>query len=255
MPQIGLGTYSLKAKSIQAGLEQGYRLLDTAWQYGNECEVGDAVKNAHIPREELFITTKVWTQHVREKKVRLALEKSLKNLKLDYIDLYLIHWPADGYEQAWEEMLILKEEGKIKNIGVSNFTLTQMNNIKRYGEVPTVNQIESHPYFANDEIIKACKEMSIVPQAWCPLGGPYSRLKEEKVVEQLARKYEKESAQIILKWHIQRGVSIIPRSGNIERQRSNLQVFDFCLEAEDMRVIDGLETGKRMGADPNNFDF
>lgn len=255
MPQIGLGTYGLDAEAIQSGLEQGYSLLDTAWQYGNEREIGYAIEKTHIPREKLFITTKVWTQHIRENRVRSALEESLKNLRVDYVDLYLIHWPAEGYEQTWEQMLLLRDEGKIKNIGVSNFTLEQLNNIIKYGEVPAVNQIESHPYFSNKIIIDKCEKMSIIPQAWCPLGGPYSGLKDEKIFEQLAKKYERDIAQIILRWHIQHGVSVIPRSKNIERQGNNLQLFDFCLEPEDMNMIDKLETGKRLGADPDNFNF
>lgn len=255
IPQIGLGTFDLKKKSILAGIEAGYRLIDTAWQYGNENEVGMAVKECEVPREKLFITTKLWTEHVRTGSTRKALEESLKNLKLEYVDLYLIHWPAEGYESAWEDMIKLRDEGKIKNIGVSNFTHNQLNRIRKSGVNPVLNQVESHPYFKNDEIITLCKSFSILPQVWCPIGGSNSNLKENVLFRELSKKYVKTPVQIILRWHIQRGVLLIPRSKNFERLKENINVFDFVIDDTDMEKINALNTGSRMGADPENFRF
>ncbi len=255
IPQIGLGTFDLKEEPIRNGIDMGYRLLDTAWQYGNEKEVGNAIRSCSLSREEIFVTTKLWTEHIRTNSTRKALEESLRNLQLEYIDLYLIHWPADGYEKAWEMMIRLKEEGKIKNIGVSNFTKEQLDNLKGSGVNPALNQIESHPYFRNDDLIRECKKRGILAQAWCPLGGSYSNLKANQVFETLSEKYEKKPAQIILRWHIQRNMLLIPRSQNYQRLQENIEVFHFQLEEEDMKKIDELETGKRMGADPENFNF
>lgn len=255
IPKIGLGTFDLKTASIRNGLETGYRLLDTAWQYGNEAEVGTAVRESGIGREGIFITTKLWTDHIRAGKVREALEESLRNLKMDYVDLYLIHWPAGGYEKAWEEMISLMEEGKTRNIGVSNFQEHHLDAIADTGVAPAVNQIESHPYFRNDEVIDACRRKNIPVQAWCPLGGPYSNLKSNRLFEELSYKYDKTPAQVILRWHMQRGMMVIPRSSNIKRLRDNIQIFDFELDETDMMKINALDTGKRMGADPDHINF
>lgn len=255
IPQIGLGTFDLKEESILNGLEAGYRLLDTAWQYKNEQEVGKAIKKSGINREELFVTTKIWTDFIRSGEIEKALHESLENLTLDYIDLLLIHWPATGYESAWEKMIELREKGLVKNIGVSNFTAQMIANISVSGVLPVINQIESHPYFQNDEVIDFCKERNIMPQAWCPLGGSYSNLKNNALFEELSEKYSKSPAQIILRWHIQRNMLIIPRTQNKERLRDNMDIFDFELSSEDVKKINSLNTGRRMGADPENFNF
>lgn len=255
IPQIGLGTFDLKEESILNGLEAGYRLLDTAWQYKNEQEVGKAIKKSGINREELFVTTKIWTDFIRSGEIEKALHESLENLTLDYIDLLLIHWPATGYESAWEKMIELREKGLVKNIGVSNFTAQMIDNISVSGVLPVVNQIESHPYFQNDEVIDFCKEKNIMPQAWCPLGGSYSDLKNNALFEELSGKYSKSPAQIILRWHIQRNMLIIPRTQNKERLRDNMDIFDFELSSEDVKKINSLNTGRRMGADPDCFNF
>lgn len=255
IPQIGLGTYDLKSDSIRNGIDVGYRLLDTAWQYGNECEVGKAVRESGIDRREFFVITKLWTEQIRMFKVREALEESLQNLKMDYVDMYLIHWPVDGFEKAWEEMNLLMEEGKIKTIGVSNFNKQHLDRIGDIGVLPAVNQIESHPYFRNDEMIKECVNRNIKVQAWCPLGGSYGNLKTDKLFGEMAQKYDRTPAQIILRWHIQRGMLIIPRSSNIQRLKGNMDIFDFELNEADMNKINDLDTGRRVGADPDNFNF
>lgn len=256
IPQIGLGTYDLKADAICNAIRAGYTLLDTAWQYRNEGEVGCAVRKSGIRREEVAISTKVWTEDIRLGRVREELEESLKALQTDYVDLYLIHWPAIGFERAWETMARLKEEGKVREIGVCNFEPHHFEELERVsGIVPVLNQIESHPYFQNTELIQYCKGRGVLAQAWCPLGGSYSKLTEEPVFGELAKKYGKTPAQVILRWHLQRGVWMIPRSGNPVRQRDNKELFDFALDDADMERIGRMDTGHRIGADPDNFTF
>lgn len=256
IPQMGLGTFDLKEKEILAGIETGYRLLDTAWQYGNEVDVGRAIKKSSVKREAIVVTTKLWTEDIRKKQVRRALEDSLRNLQTDYVDLYLIHWPAVGYLQAWEVMLKLKEEGKVKEIGVSNFQKHHIETLKEISDImPTLNQIECHPYFQNKEIISYCEAQGILTQAWCPLGGSYSKFIEHDIFIKLAEKYRKTPAQIILRWHIQKNMYVIPRTSSVQRLKQNLEVFDFVIDEGDMKLIDGLDTGRRIGADPDNFNF
>lgn len=256
IPRIGLGTFDLKESHISEALKMGYQLVDTAWQYGNEKEVGNALKNSNISRENIFVTTKLWTESVRSGNVEQELKQSLDNLGLEYIDMYLIHWPAEGFEKAWELMLKLKEKGFIRNVGVSNFQIHHLERLTHISdEIPVVNQIECHPYFQNKEVVQYCKDKKIIAQAWCPLGGSYARFFEKDIFKKLAKKYDKSSAQIILRWHIQRGVYVIPRSANVERLRQNLNIMDFELCQEDMEMIDKLDTGKRIGADPDNFRF
>lgn len=256
IPKLGLGSFDLKEKSISEAIDLGYRLIDTAWQYGNESEVGKAVKQSGIKREEIFITTKLWTDNIRENRVEEGLEESLKNLQTDYVDLYLIHWPAKGFEKAWLEMAKLKEQGKVRNIGVSNFNKHHFDELKQLSDIiPVLNQIERHPYFHNSEIVDYCQNNGILVQAWCPLGSPFGNLMNNTILKNLAEKYNKDSAQIILRWHIQKGILVIPRSVSAEHLKSNIDIFDFELSKDDMDVIDKLNTGKRIGADPDNFDF
>lgn len=255
IPQIGLGTFDLKEEPIFDALNIGYRLLDTAWQYGNEEEVGSAIKKFG-KRENLIITTKLWTEDIRKGKIREEFEDSLKKLKLDYVDIYLIHWPAEGFEHAWEEMALLKEEGKVKSIGVSNFNRHHIERLKAVsGILPIMNQIESHPYFGNNENIEYCKSQGIRVQAWCPLGGSFGTLRNDEVILKLAEKYGRTASQIVLRWHIQRGVLIIPRSSKESRLRENMNIFDFQISQQDMDIINSLDIGRRMGADPDNFNF
>jgi len=256
VPQIGLGTYDLKADSIKAAMDIGYRLIDTAWQYGNETEVGKAVKESGVGRENVFITTKLWTDDIRSGKIREAFEKSLKNLQTDYLDLYLIHWPAKGFEKAWEVMTELYSERKIRAIGVSNFNQHHFEELSKISDiVPVLNQIESHPCFQNKDVIGYCRKNNIAVQAWCPLGGSFSHLVDNDIFKPIAAKHKKTPAQIILRWHLQREVMIIPRSSKKERLKTNIDLFDFNLDNNDMDIINKLDTGYRMGSDPDNFNF
>lgn len=256
IPQIGLGTYALNEKSILTGLNNGYRLLDTAWQYGNESEIGRAIKMSGIPREEVFITTKLWTEDIRNGDASIALNKSLKNIGVDYIDLFLIHWPTKGFEKAWEQMVRLQEDGKIKRIGVSNFNIHHFEELKHVSNVvPYINQIELHPNFQNKEVVDYCNLNGILVQAWCPLGGPYNNYFKNSILIGLSEKYKKSVAQIILRWHLQKKILSIPRSSDKKRQKENMDIFDFYLDEEDMCLIDSFDTGHRIGVDPDNFSF
>lgn len=256
IPQIGLGSYSLKADEIYNAIQSGYTLIDTAWQYGNEEEVAKAIKKSGKSREDIIISTKLWTEDIRKNQIQKEFEESLRNLQTNYIDIYLIHWPAVGFERAWETMLKLKEEGKIREIGVCNFNPHHFDELKKVsGIVPILNQIESHPYFQNTKMIEFCKERKIIPQAWCPLGGAYSKLVEDDFLKDVSEKYGKTPAQIILKWHLQRGIWVIPRSIDRGRQIDNIDLFDFELEIGDIEKINQMDTGNRIGPDPDNFNF
>lgn len=256
IPRIGLGTYNLKSDAIYNAIQSGYTLLDTAWQYKNEEEVGKAIKKSEKNREDIIIATKLWTEDIRKNQVREEFEESLRNLQTDYVDIYLIHWPAVGFEKAWEIMAKLREEGKIREIGVCNFEHHHFEELKRFSEiVPILNQIESHPYFPNTKMLNYCKGKKIMPQAWCPLGGAYSKLLDNDVLKELSWKYRRTPAQIVLRWHLQRGMCVIPRSSDRNRQTDNIELFDFELEIEDIETINQMDIGHRIGPNPDNFSF
>ena len=257
IPQLGIGGWAQKAEEIAEAIRQGYRLIDTAAQYGNEEEVGKAVRSSDIGREEVFLTSKLWTEDIRQRRTGKAFEESLKRLKTDYLDLFLIHWPAEGYQEAWLEMEKLYAEGRVRSIGVSNFEPHHLKALIDAGAeiTPAVNQVELHPYFSNREVSKACKDSRIYMEAWCPLGGPGSGEMKDETIAGIADSHGKTPAQIILRWHIQNDVIVIPKSSKVERMKENFDVFDFSLSEEEMRLIDALERGKRLGAHPDHFDF
>lgn len=256
IPQLGIGGFAQTAEGIRDAIELGYRLIDTAAQYGNEEAVGAAIKESGVSREEIFLTTKLWTEDVRQGRTREAFFESLKRLQTEYADLYLIHWPAKGYEAAWEEMARLYEEGYIRAIGVSNFHQVHMEALSnRKAVVPAVNQIESHPYFSNQELIDNCKNRGMAVEAWCPLGGAGGHLLEDRVLAELAAEYGKTPAQIVIRWHLQRGIIVFPKSAHKERMAANMEVFDFALTETDMERIQCLDRHRRIGADPEHFNF
>lgn len=262
IPQLGLGVYLTQdgeetVNSVKWALEAGYRHIDTAMIYGNEKSVAQGIKESGVPRKDIFITTKLWNEDIRQGRAQEAFKRSLEALDTDYVDLYLIHWPADGYEKAWEEMEKIYESGRAKAIGVSNFQVHHLETLMKNAHIkPAVNQIESHPYFTNQELIDYCLGQNIDIEVWSPLGGTGgNNVLSNDTIKSLAAKYRKTPAQIIIRWDIQRGVIVMPKSTHRDRILSNMQVSDWELSVEDMRMISELNRNERVGADPDNFDF
>ena len=262
IPQIGFGVFRTKdgeqtVSSVKWALEAGYRHIDTAAIYGNEASVGIAMKESGIAREDIFLTTKLWNGEIRAERTREAFEESLRKLQTDYVDLYLIHWPVEKRELAWREMEKLYAEKKIRAIGVSNFHRHHLEALeKEWNVMPAVNQIESNPYFQNQELIDYCLARGIKVEVWSPLGGSLTTgIRDDETIKGIAAKYGKTTAQVIIRWHMQRGVVVLPKSTHKEYIESNLLVEDFELSEEDMNTIKSLERGTRVGSDPDNFNF
>jgi len=260
MPWLGLGVFQVMdgeqvEKSIHLALEAGYRSIDTAAIYRNERGVGQAIQSSGIPREEIFLTTKVWNGDQRDSRIQPAFEESLKRLKTDYVDLYLVHWPVKGhYQETWQEMEKIYETGRARAVGVSNFLVHHLKDILEMGQVvPAVNQIEFHPHLLQDDLLKFCKEKNIQAEAWSPLMK--GEIMEESTILALAAKYERTPAQITLRWNLQKEVVTIPKSVTPSRIIENAKIFDFEISQEDMRRLDALDRGRRIGPDPDNFSF
>lgn len=261
IPQLGLGVYGAAdgeetEQAVLWALEAGYRHIDTAAVYGNERSVGSALKESGLPRSEVFITGKIWNSHIRTGQTLEAFDQILKNLDTDYLDLCLLHWPVEGKEAAWETLVRLYEEKRIRAIGVSNFHAQHLNDLlQSTGVKPMLDQVESHPLMNNQELIDACRKAGIAVGVWSPLGGPRVPLLRHPVLQSLAEKYGRTPAQIVLRWDIQRGVAAIPKSVHRERIVSNSRIFDFELSEEDMNQIQALDMGLRVGPDPDHFNF
>ena len=262
IPEIGLGVFMSHSgdetkNAVEWALEAGYTHIDTARIYGNEASVADGVKASGVKRSDVFITTKLWNQDIRDQITVQACERSLKLLDTDYIDLYLIHWPVDKREIAWAEMEKLLAAGKLRGIGVSNFQRHHLEELeKTWNIIPAVNQIETNPYFSNQELIDYCLSRGIAVEAWSPLGGSRNNnILDDDTLSAIGAKYGKSVAQVIIRWHLQRGLIVLPKSVHKERIVQNIDVFDFELTAEDMAAINGLNRNTRVGADPDNFNF
>lgn len=261
IPQVGLGVFQTPdgdttVNAVQTALENGYRHIDTAMIYRNEASVGEGIRRAGLPRGDFFVTTKLWNDDIRAHRGKDAFQESLDRLGLDYVDLYLIHWPADGWQQAWDDLQEIYASGRAKAIGVSNFQKHHIDELLANSDVlPAVDQIESSPQFTNHELIGQLRSKGIVAEAWSPLGGTGGNLLGSPVLAEIGAKYGKSAAQVVIRWHIQRSVVILPKSTHAERIKQNFDVFDFNLTSEDMTAITALSTGKRNGADPDNFDF
>lgn len=261
MPQLGLGVYGAKdgeetERAVLWALEAGYRQLDTAAVYGNEQSVGSAIRKSGLPRGDVFITGKIWNSHIRAGQTLPAFYRTLENLGTDYLDLCLLHWPVEGKEAAWETLAQLYEQGLVRAIGVSNFHVGHLNElIRATGVKPMLDQVESHPLMNNQKLIDACRRAGIAVGVWSPLGGPRVPLLEHPALRAMAGEYGRTPAQIVLRWDIQRGVAVIPKSVHRERIVSNAQIFDFTLTEEDMARIQALDMDMRVGPDPDNFDF
>ncbi|OYO18610.1 oxidoreductase [Enemella dayhoffiae] len=258
IPQLGFGVWQVSTEDIQPAvrkaLEVGYRHIDTAAVYGNEEGVGAAIRESGVPREELFITTKLWND--RHGDVRAALSESLERLGVDQVDLYLTHWPVAGqnqHVQAWQQLEQVRAEGLTRSIGVSNHQRSHLTEILDQGSVvPAVNQIEVHPTFTQSELVDFNAEHGIVTEAWSPLGQAKD-LESDAVVE-LARELGRTPAQVILRWHLQRGLVVFPKSITPSRIEENFDVLDFELDEAALARISGLDAGNRIGPDPDTFD-
>lgn len=261
MPWLGLGVYQINgdretADVVRTAIQLGYRSIDTAALYGNERGVGEGVCSSGVPREELFITTKVWNDDMRRGRVEEAFEQSFSRLGLEYIDLYLLHWPvARRIVPSWKELEKLYMAGRVKAIGVSNHMVQHLEELLREAEiVPAVNQIEFHPYLRSSPLLEFCAAKGIQMEAWSPLMQAGAILKDPTLIG-IAKKHGKSVAQVILRWEIQSGVITIPKSTRTARIRENGDVFGFELSAEEMSAIDRLDKAKRSGADPYHFSF
>jgi diketogulonate reductase-like aldo/keto reductase len=259
-PCLGLGVWRAEGddviNAIKWAVEFGYRHIDTAAAYFNEKGVGKAIKQCGIPREELFITTKLWNADMRSHRQMEAFENSLKALCIDYIDLYLIHWPVENFVESWKVMEKIYDSGRAKAVGVSNFHKHHFEALLETTQlIPAVNQFECHPYLSQEPLIEYCKSKGTVPQAYCPIGGKDGSLRMDPVLKQIGGKYGKSPAQIALRWNLQRGLVVIPKSVNKERIKENCDIYDFELSGEDMAAINALNRNERTVADPDNFDF
>lgn len=249
MPIEGYGVFQVSPEETEQcvldALEVGYRSIDTAAAYMNESAVGNAIKRSGIPREELFITTKLWVQDQGYENAKKAFETSLNNLGLDYLDLYLIHQPFGDFYGSWRAMEELYEEGKIRAIGVSNFEPDRLVDLILNNKiVPAVNQVEVHPFFQQNDAKAVMDEYGVKMEAWGPLSEGANNIFQNKLLEDIAKKYNKTVAQVILRWHIERDVIIIPKSVRKERMEENLNIYDFSLSQEDMNLIATLDLGK-----------
>ena len=261
IPQIGFGVFQVEdgpqtVDAVRTALEDGYRHIDTASVYGNEASVGKAIAESDVDRADLFVTTKLWNDDIRKHRTKDAFQESLDRLGLDYVDLYLIHWPAEGWQEAWAAMQELYAQGRMRAIGVSNFERNHLTELLEQTDVlPAVDQVESSPTFPNQDLIDFCHGKDIAVEAWSPLGGTGGNLLTDQRLLDIGEKYGKSSAQVVLRWDLQRGVIPLPKSVHSTRIMQNIHVFDFELDESEMQLISSLDTGKRTGADPNNVDF
>lgn len=260
MPYLGLGVYLSKdgqevSNAVKWALEAGYRHIDTASIYENEEGVGAGIRASHIPREDVFLVSKVWNTDQGYDTTLKAFEASLDRLGTDYLDLYLIHWPVAGkYKDTWKALEQLYAEKRIRAIGVSNFMQHHLEDLLEEAEVvPMVNQMEFHPYLVQQSLLDFCKANGIQYEAWSPM--MQGHIFKENAFQKLAGKYQKSIAQIVLRWDLQKGVITIPKSSKKQRILDNGDLFDFQLSQEDMDFLDKLDRGKRFGPDPDNFDF
>lgn len=247
MPMLGYGVYQVSQdeceRCVRDALEVGYRHIDTAQSYANEEQVGTAIATSGIDRSELFITSKVWLEHYAEGATRASVEESLRKLKTDYIDLMLLHQPFGDVFGAWRDLVELYEEGKVRSIGISNFYADRMVELCEFNDFrPMVNQMERHPLNQNSELMEWEKKYGIVSEAWAPFGEGRGGLFGNHVLVDIAASHDKTTAQVMLRWNLQRGVAVIPKSVHRERMIENLNVFDFELSDKEMSAIAALDT-------------
>ncbi|MGH3568014.1 MAG: aldo/keto reductase [Pseudonocardia sp.] len=260
IPQVGLGVFQIErsrtADAVRAAFDAGYRHVDTAQMYGNEEGVGAAVVESGLSRDEVFVTTKLNNDRHGRDEAAVALDESLERLGLDHADLYLIHWPIpaqDRYVETWKGFEKVAADGRARAIGVSNFTVAHLERLAaETGTVPAVNQIELHPAFPQPELRAYHDEHGIVTEAWSPIGQGGALLRDERLVS-LAEKHGRSPAQIVLRWHVRLGNIVFPKSVRPERMRENIDVFDIDLTDDDLATLAELNTGTRLGPDPDHF--
>ena len=259
IPKLGLGVYKvdndLAAPLVSHALTNGYRLIDTASMYENEVGVGRGIVDSGVPRDQVQVATKFWLDDLGYENTLKAFDKSLKLLGLDYLDIYLIHWPAPKrgllYVDSWRAMEKLKNEGLVRSIGVCNFHPHHVDEILKVAEhKPVLNQVELHPWLTQDKVLEYDNSHSILTQAWSPLAR--GKILEEDMLAELAKSHGKSVAQIVLRWHIQRGVAVIPKSNSMERITENMNVFDFELSEQEIVSISSLNSNFRTGVDPED---
>lgn len=260
MPWFGLGVFKVEEgqeveSSVKMAIHAGYKSIDTAAIYKNEEGVGKGIRESDVPREELFITTKVWNADQGYESTLKAFDESMEKLGLEYLDLYLVHWPVKGkYVETWKALEKLYKDGRVRAIGVSNFQIHHLQDILDVAEVkPMVNQVEYHPKLSQVELLNFCKENGIQMEAWSPL--MQGQLLDNDVLKEIADAHNKSVAQVILRWDLQNGVVTIPKSVKEHRIKENADIFDFKLSADEMQKIHALNEDKRVGPDPDNFDF
>jgi 2,5-diketo-D-gluconate reductase A len=257
IPQLGLGVYKTPADEtaaiVDGALRLGYRHVDTAKLYANERGVGDGVRSSGVAREDVFVTTKVWDDDQGFDRTLRAFDRSIAELGFDYVDLYLIHWPCpaqDRYVDTWRALQRIRDEGRVRSIGVSNFQPHHLQRlIDETGETPAVNQVELHPRFPQYDVQAWDDAHGIVTEAWAPLAR--GNLLDEPVLAQIAAQHGRTPAQVVLRWHLDRGLVVFPKSSSLDRVRQNFEVFDFALDDADRAAIAGLDTGERTGMDPD----
>lgn len=251
MPMLGYGVFQVTKEECERcvldALKAGYRLIDTAQSYFNEQEVGSALKMSGVPREDIFLTTKVWIEHYGYDECRKSVFESMKKLQVDYIDLVLLHQPFSDYYGAWRALEELYEEGKLRAIGISNFYPDRMVDIASFSRIkPMVNQIEIHPFHQQNDAVEWNQKYNIQVEAWAPLGELKEGLFNNEILKSIAEKYGKSVAQIILRWHLQRGIVIIPKSTHYERMVENFSIFDFELMPQDINEISSINKNKSL---------
>lgn len=260
-PQLGFGVFQIPdgetADAVDAALAAGYRSLDTAAIYKNEAGVRQGIERSGVARGDIFLTTKLWNAEQGFDRTLKAFEASLTKLGTDYVDMYLIHWPTPGrdlYVDTWKAFIRLRDEGRIRSIGVSNFQPAHLERlVKETGVVPVVNQIELHPDFAQRDVVAANTKLRIITESWSPLGQGGDLLKNDALVA-IGKKHGKTPAQVVIRWHVQLGHMVIPKSVTPERIKANIAVFDFELSADEMNAIDSLDAGNRMGPHPDELN-
>ncbi|MEJ2250451.1 MAG: aldo/keto reductase [Candidatus Lokiarchaeota archaeon] len=257
MPYFGLGTWKNKGKSVidsvKWALDIGYRMIDTATLYGNEKEIGKAISSSNIPREEIFITSKVWDSDQGYEKTKIAFRRSLKALQTDYLDLYLIHWPRNLRNETWRAMQEIYKEGKVKAIGVANFAIHHLEELlEKYEVIPAVNQVEFSPFLYRKELLEFCRENNIQFEAYSPL--THGRKLDDTILKEIAKKYNKSTAQVLIRWGLQHNIIEIPKSSSKEHIEENALVFDFELSKEDMKTLNTLDETFRLLYDTSTWD-